>query len=122
MAKKKTKAENPFVGLWWIVLMPDFDEKYPDEECRAFVEIDERNNGEFHFGYVHGYMDCRLNTRDGEPVIEWTWDGNDEMDAAQGRGVAILKGAELHGTIFFHQGDDYDFVAKKSRAKKRRRK
>ena len=29
-------------------------------------------------------MDCRLTTRDGVPAVEWTWDGNDEMDPAQG--------------------------------------
>jgi hypothetical protein len=67
--------------------------------------------GDFHFGYVHGQMDCRLTTRDGVPAVEWTWDGNDEMDAAQGRGWAIVKDAELHGTIFFHNGDDSGFVA-----------
>src|SRR5215475_10439754 len=58
-------------------------------------------------------MDCRLTTRDGEPAVEWTWDGNDEMDPAQGRGWAVVKGDELHGMIFFHGGDDSEFVAKK---------
>lgn len=117
---KKAKIENPFVGLWRIVSMPDFEDSYLNEEVRAFIEIDVRNSGEFQFGYVHGYMDCRLTARDGGPAIEWTWDGNDEMDAAQGRGVAILKKTELHGTIFFHQGDDYEFVAKKSKSKRPR--
>jgi hypothetical protein len=58
-------------------------------------------------------MDCRLTTRDGEPAVEWTWDGNDEMDSAQGRGWAVAKGDELHGMIFFHGGDDSEFVANK---------
>lgn len=58
-------------------------------------------------------MDCCLTTRDGEPAVEWTWDGNDEMDPAQGRGWAVVKGDELHGMIFFHGGDDSEFVAKK---------
>ena len=118
---KKAKAPNPFVGIWRIVSMPDFDEKYLHEEVQAFIEFDERNSGEFQFSYVHGFMDCRLTTRDGEPTIEWTWDGNDEMDPAQGRGHAALKGTEIHGTIFFHQGDDYDFVAKKKGGKKTKR-
>ena len=26
----------------------------------------------FHFGYVHGQMDCQLTTRDGVPAVEWT--------------------------------------------------
>ncbi len=55
--------------------------------------------------------------RDGEPAVEWTWDGNDEMDPAQGRGWAVLEGDELHGMIFFHQGDDSEFVATRPRDK-----
>lgn len=64
-------------------------------------------------------MDCRLTQRNGEPAIEWTWEGNDEMTPANGRGWAVMKGAELHGMIFFHQGDESEFVAKKSRPSKR---
>ena len=33
------------------------------------------------------------------------------MDAAQGRGWAVIKDGELHGMIFFHGGDDSGFVA-----------
>jgi hypothetical protein len=63
-------------------------------------------------------MDCRQITRDGEPAVEWTLDGNAEMDAAQGRGWAVLRGDELHGMIFFHGTDESDFVAKKVTEKK----
>src|SRR5688572_29594066 len=94
--------------------MSAWDEDYIDEEGAGFFEFDETGSGEFHFGYVHGQMDGRLTTRDGEPAVEWTWDGNDEMDAAQGRGWAVIKSDELHGTIFFHSGgDDSGFVAKR---------
>lgn len=117
---KKAKAKNPFIGLWLIVSMSAWDEEYLHEEVRAFIEFDERGSGEFHFGYVHGFMDCRLTIRDGEPAVEWTWEGNDEMHDAQGRGWARLEKAnELHGMIFFHQGDESEFVARKSRAVKR---
>lgn len=64
-------------------------------------------------------MDYRQKTRDGEPAVEWSWDGNAEMDAAQGRGWTVLQGDELHGMIFFHGRDDSEFVAKKSGKKKR---
>jgi hypothetical protein len=74
---------------------------------RLIVETPNRIEGQ-------GEYDCRLTTRDGEPAVEWTWDGNDEMDPAQGRGWAVLKGDELHGTIFFHGGDDSEFVATKA--------
>jgi hypothetical protein len=44
----------------------------------------------------------------------------DEMDPAQGRGWAVLKGDELHGRIFFHQGDDSGFVARRAEGKERK--
>ena len=91
-----------------------------------YFEFNEKDSGEFHFGYVHGHMDCRLTTRDGEPAVEWSWDGNDEMDPAQGRGWAVIRDGELHGMIFFHGGDDSEFVARKKgvtrpKASKRKR-
>ncbi len=67
------------------------------------------------FGYVRGEIDYRPGTRDGKPCVEFTWDGNDEMDPAQGRGWAVIDGDEIMGEIFFHQGDDSEFKAKKQR-------
>jgi hypothetical protein len=63
-------------------------------------------------------MDCRLTTRDGAPAIEWTWDGNDEVEAAHGRGWAVVKDDKLRGMIFFHLGDGSGFVAKRLTTKK----
>jgi hypothetical protein len=45
--------------------------------AEGFFEFIEKGNGDFHFGYVQGHMDCRLTTREGEPAVEWTWGGND---------------------------------------------
>jgi hypothetical protein len=116
---KKLKSQNPFTGRWHIVSMDGWDQDYVDEEEEGYFELTDKGWGELHFGYVHGQMDCRLTTRDGEPAVEWTWDGNAEMDAAQGRGWAVVKGDELHGMIFFHGGDDSGFVAVKAGGKKR---
>lgn len=113
MAKSKLKLPSPFTGRWHIVTMSAWDESFIDEEEEGYFEFTEKGGGEFHFGYVHGQMDCKPTTRDGQPAVEWTWDGNDEMDPAQGRGWAVVKGDELHGMIFFHGGDDSEFVATK---------
>jgi len=110
----KAKPKSPFSGRWRITSMEQWEQDYIDEEEEGYFEFDEKSGGEFHFGYVHGSMDFRLTTREGEPAVEWTWDGNDEMDPAQGRGWAVIKGDELHGMIFFHSaGDDSGFVAKR---------
>jgi hypothetical protein len=107
------KKTNPFTGRWRIVSMSAWDQDFIDAEEEGYFEFDDQGGGEFHFGYVHGQMDCRLTMRGGEPAVEWTWDGNDEMDPAQGRGWAVVKGDEIHGTIFFYDGDDSEFVAKR---------
>jgi hypothetical protein len=115
---KKSKSPSPFTGGWRIVSMSAQDEEYIDEEEEGFFEFDEKGGGEFHFGYVHGCMDCILTTPDGEPAVKWTWDGNDEINPAQGRGWAVVKSDELHGMIFFHGGDASEFVAKRATEKK----
>src|SRR4051794_29707814 len=104
MAKSKPKPMSPFTGCWRIVSMSNWDQKFVDAEAEGYIEFGEKSQGEFHFGYVHGQMDCRLTTRDGAPAVEWTWDGNDEMDPARGRGWAVINGDELRGKIFLHLG------------------
>jgi len=115
----KSKPESPFTGRWHIVSMTEWDEEYINAEVQAFIEFKPDGTGGFQFGYVQGEMDWRTTTRDGEPAIEWTWDGNDENDPAHGRGWAVLKGDELHGMIFFHMGDDSEFVAERVRQQPR---
>jgi hypothetical protein len=110
----KAKPKSPFTGRWHIVSMTEWAEDYINAEVQGFIEFDAKGSGQFQFGYVRGEMDCRPTTRDGEPALEWTWEGNDENDEAMGRGWAVRKGDELHGMIFFHEGDDSGFVAKRA--------
>jgi hypothetical protein len=115
------KKTSPFTGRWRIMSMSAWEDDFLDEEVEAFMEFDGKGSGEFHFGNVQGHMDSRLTTRDGEPAVEWSWDGSAEMDAAQGRGWAVLRADELHGMIFFHGGDDSEFVAKKAKVTPRKK-
>jgi hypothetical protein len=67
--------------------------------------------------------DYRVVQRDGQPAIDFTFDQIDEGDRASGRGWAELTGGELHGRIFFHQGDDSAFIARRiAHATRQRRK
>ncbi len=115
----KEKQESPFTGRWRIVSMSAWEDEFLDEEVEAYIEFNDRGWGDFHFGNVQGDMDCRQTTRDGEPAVEWSWDGNAEMDTAQGRGGAKREGDELHGMIVIHLGDESGFVAKRAKAQKR---
>jgi hypothetical protein len=113
MAKKKSRPRSPFLGRWHIVSMSMWDEDYLNEEVQAFIEFDDKGGGSFQFGYVQGIIDYREGLRDGQPCAEWSWDGNDEMDPAQGRGWAVLHDDRIKGMIFFHQGDESEFEAER---------
>ena len=112
MAKRKPKSA--IEGRWNIVSMTEWDEEYLHEEEQAFIEFRPKGTGEFHFGYVHGQMDCRAPKRDGRTAVEFTWEGNDESEHAFGRGWAVLDGDRLEGMIFFHNGEDSGFTAERA--------
>ena len=124
MAKAKKKPVAPFTGLWHIVSMETWDEDYFNEDVQAFMEFEDNGTGNFQFGYVSGYMDWRPGTRDGQPAVEWSWEGGDGADGTPltGRGWAKLEDEELHGMIVIHLGDESGFVAKRAKAQKRTKK
>ncbi len=124
MAKAKKKRTSPFTGLWHIVSMTGWDEAYFNEEVQAFIEFEENGTGHFQFGYVQGYIDWRPATRDGEPAVEWSWEGSDGADMTEmmGRGWAKLENGDLDGMIFIHLGDESGFVAKRAKGKRPKRK
>jgi hypothetical protein len=115
----RPKPQSPFMGRWLIVSTDEWDVGDVEEEEPAFVEFGAGQMGQFLVGLTSGNIDYRLTVRGGQPAVEWTWEGLDEMDPCTGRGWAVLEGDELHGMIFFHQGDESAFVAR--RAAKRRR-
>jgi len=117
MAKRAKASKGPLEGRWRITWMDQWDQDYVDEEVEGYIEFSPHNSGSFQFGYVRGIMDCREKLRDGSPCIEFTWEGNDESDAAQGRGWAMLDGADIKGEIFFHEGEESEFRATKQKAK-----
>jgi hypothetical protein len=110
---KKAKKKNLFDGRWRITWMDQWDQEYVDEEVEGYFEFAANGMGSFQFGYVQGQIDYRPSTREGKPCVEFTWDGNDETDAAMGRGWVVIDGDEMKGMIVFHQGDESDFKAKR---------
>ncbi|MGL4462621.1 MAG: hypothetical protein ACRC1K_10730 [Planctomycetia bacterium] len=109
----KAKSANPFIGRWRITEMDQWDQDYVNEEEDGYVEFTKNLGGGFHFGYVYGDMSCTLESDGGPPKIEWTFDGNDEMDHVMGRGWARIENGVLVGKIYFHHGDQSTFTATK---------
>ncbi len=109
--KRRTQRGSRLIGRWRIIWMENWDQDFVDAEVEGFIKFGRDGGGEFQFGYVSGGIDYREGERDGKPAVEFSWDGHDEMDPAQGRGWAVLDGDEIEGRIFFHRGDESAFRA-----------
>jgi len=70
--------------------------------------------GEMSFIAVEAGLDYRVVERDGQPTIEFSFDGSDEGDRINGRGWAVLENDALHGRVFVHHGDESSFVARRA--------
>lgn len=96
-------------GKWRITEMPDYEADYPDMMEPAYILFEGQGSGEFAFGCVTGSI---YGAGDAN-AVEFTWDGNDEMDEASGHGWAELQpDGTIAGQICFHDGDEVNFTAR----------
>ena len=108
-------TDSAFRGIWRIVWMSNWDQDFVDMEVPGHFTFEDDRQGSFQFGLVQGGMDCRPDgKRPGR--VEFTWSGSDECDEASGRGQAEIVKGELHGHLWFHQGDDSAFRAVRQEA------
>jgi hypothetical protein len=97
-------------GRWRIVEMPDYEDDYPDMMGPAYILFAANGSGEFAFGCVTGQIFGGADAN----AVEFSWEGNDEMDQAQGDGWAELQpDGSLKGAISFHGGDEANFIARR---------
>jgi hypothetical protein len=108
------KGFKQFIGQWHIIEMEAWDQEYVNMEVPGHFTFNKGGSGHFQFGLVQGEMDCRLENSGGKVRIAFSWEGQEELDPASGRGWAAIEGEELKGRIFFHQGDDSAFRAVRS--------
>jgi hypothetical protein len=105
-------AKSGITGKFRITHMDEFDQAFVDLEVPGFIHFDSARTGDFHFGCVQGIMKVEQTQSHGKPAVEWTWDGNDEMDAVSGRGWAVLQDdGTLKGTLSFDDDDSSGFTA-----------
>lgn len=98
------------LGRWRIVEMPDYEADYPDMMEPAYILFEARGSGEFAFGCVTGHIFGAASA----DAVEFSWEGNDEMDEAAGNGWAELQpDGSINGEICFHNGDEAAFVARR---------
>lgn len=98
------------LGKWRIVAMPDYVEDYPDMLEPAYILFEDKGAGEFVFGCVTGQIFAGGAGR----ALEFSWQGNNEMDEVQGQGWAELQpDGSLNGAVCFQGGDETNFSARR---------
>ena len=91
-------------GRWRIAETPGYDMGQP-----AYIFFG-KNGGEFASGCLTGAIHGAC---DGD-AVEFTWEGSDEMDEADGHGWADLQDdGSLEGEISLNNGDDIAFIARR---------
>jgi hypothetical protein len=105
------KRANPFRGRWRIVSTDVWEEI--DDLGPAQITFGAGQAGELNVIAISASVDYRVGTRDGAPIVEFSWEGDDDGHPTSGRGWARPDGRGLVGRLFIHQGDEAAFVAKR---------
>lgn len=110
----EARTPESFVGYWRIVEMEVWDKDYLDLVVPAFIEFDREQMGQFQFGTVRGWLDCRFDERQGAQIVDFSWEGENDNDPGCGRGWGALRGDRLEGRLYIHRGDDSAFTASRA--------
>lgn len=101
------------MGAWEITEMDVWDKASLDLIEPAHLVFDRDGMGTLGFIAISGGLDYRVVTRDGQPSVEFSWEGIDEGDQRCGRGWAVVDGDTMTGRFFIHAGDDSPFRAER---------
>jgi hypothetical protein len=106
-------TEPGFHGRWRITSTEIWDRETLDRFEPAFLRFDGRT-GQLGMIAIGVELDCRYGERDGHPLVEFTFAGDDDGHPCYGRGWAVPEGdATLCGHLYLHDGDDSGFVAER---------
>ena len=112
MARADAAARRPFVGRWRITEMELWTAEDRDLLGLARLMLNRDGSGEMSFIALVARLDYQVGQRNGQPAIEFSFDGSDEGDRISGRGWAVLESDALHGRVFIYHGDESSFVAR----------
>jgi hypothetical protein len=103
-----------FAGRWHIVETSVWDQDALDTVQPAFIKFDDESIGSLGMIVIGAGLDCRFGTRDGKPLVEFTFEGDDDGHPCSGRGFGVIDAdGKLRGRLFLHLGDDSEFVAER---------
>jgi len=117
--KAKAPAQS-IRGEWRITATELWARDALDLVQPAFVRFGADRLGELGMIAVRAELDCRYGERDGHPLVEFTFAGDDEGDPCLGRGWAALEAdGRLRGRLHIHHGDETEFVAERKPTSRR---
>ena len=77
---------NQFIGDWKITEMERWEEDYINLVESGYFGFGKDGIGEFLFGTVNGFIDCRYDNEKDAKKVEFSWEGTSEYDPVNGRG------------------------------------
>ncbi len=92
--------------------MEMWDQDFIDLETEGHFTFEKDEIGYFQFGLVQGRIDYRIEKIGEIERLEFSWEGQDENDAALGRGWAVLKNDYIEDRFYVYLGDNSSFKAK----------
>jgi len=113
------RRESLIEGRWSVVEAELWDREALDLAVPAYIRFDRQGLGEMQLIAIGASIDYRVEQRDGASVVEFSWDGFDEMNATSGRAWARIDGDTMRGKLFVHHGDESTFVARRERGVQR---
>lgn len=98
---------NKFIGNWKIIGMEQWDQEYIDLVEPGYFKFNRDDQGEFVFGTVSGFVDCRYDNNKDPKRVEFSWEGTSEYDPVCGRGwFDLTEKNQIFGRLFIHNGDE----------------
>lgn len=111
--RRPTRRLNPFHGRWRIVSTPVWTSDALDDPGPAHLTFGAGHAGELVFIGISADIDYRVVERDGAPIAEFSWGGEDlDGHPVYGRGWARRTPEGLAGRLFIHESDESAFTAK----------
>lgn len=103
-----------FEGVWYISEMSNWGQEYMNMEVRAYIQLDELNDGCFQFGLCRGdFLSKKRVSEDGRRV-ELRFIGTDELDPCSGQvWISLMDEKKIQGEFIFDQGEESTFLAVK---------
>ena len=109
-ARAIVKTPPAFLGRWRMLSSALWELDDLDAFTSSHITFGRSGRGVLEFIAVNGDLDCRFTQR----TVEWSWVGDDDGHPVNGRGRAELgDDGVLRGRIFFHDGDDSAFEARR---------